>query len=475
MKVEKLEDMVIGWEDIPLDIYTPVSAFLKLKKHGAMFLLESVEKGERIGRYSFIGFGSKEKISLKNNYLKVGRKKILLKGKNAKSIFDGLFKGVNGGELNEIPFTGGWIGYIGYEFVRFLEEIDLREKEKSQFPELLLCKVNKLIVFDHVKNLGKIIISGENVNEGEIKDAIYSIRNALLSKAILKETSKIKIGKLSSLTQSISEEDFLEKVHKTKEYIKNGDIFQAVISIRFDGETSADPFEIYRALRILNPSPYMFYLGFRDFQLLGSSPEPHVKVMGDSISIRPIAGTRRRGKTMKEDFALESELMTNEKEKAEHVMLIDLARNDLGKICVPGSVNISEKMTIEKYSHVMHIVSQVDGKLCEEKTFFDILQATFPAGTVTGAPKLRAMEIIDEMEPAERGPYAGVVGYVSFNGNIDLCIGIRMIIFRKGKFSLQAGAGIVDGSIPSNEYKEIKNKIRGVQEAIIKAEERRFL
>ncbi|MGQ9617938.1 MAG: anthranilate synthase component I [Candidatus Aminicenantia bacterium] len=475
MKVERLKGMVIGWEDIPLDIYTPVSAFLKLKRNGAMFLLESVEKGERMGRYSFIGFEPEEKIFFKDNHLKIGKKRILLKRENAKSVFDAIFKRFDGEELNETVFTGGWIGYIGYEFVRFLEEIDFRGKEKSQFPELLLYKANKLIVFDHAKNSGKIIISSENMRDRDIEDAIFSIKNALFSKPIIGETSKRKIGKVSSLTPSISEDDFLEKVQRTKEYIKNGDIFQAVISIRFDGETSSDPFEIYRALRILNPSPYMFYLDFQDFQLIGSSPESHVKVLKDFISIRPIAGTRRRGKTKEEDSALERELITNEKEKAEHVMLIDLARNDIGKISVPGSVRVKENMAIEKYSHVMHIVSQVDGKLSEGKTFFDILQATFPAGTVTGAPKLRAMEIIDEMEPAERGPYAGVVGYVGFNGNIDLCIGIRMIIFRKGKFSLQAGAGIVDGSIPSNEYKEIKNKIKGMQEAIIMAEEGRFL
>jgi len=472
MEIKKLKERVICWEEIPLDIDTPVSAFIKLRDIGAKFLLESVEKGERVGRYSFIGLEPEEEIILCKDRIKFNGRKIKFSKEEAKSIFDELLNEKMDFDLNNIVFTGGWVGYIGYEFVRFLEEIDLRKR--AQFPDLFFLKTNKLIVFDHVKNTGKIIVGGSALRNDEFEKIIEDIKTHLIS--------QIKIGKREKfpalsrfLTQSVAKEEFLRKVERTKGFIKNGDIFQAVLSIRFEGETSAEPFEIYRALRILNPSPYMFYLDLGEFQLIGSSPESHVKVEKKIVSIRPIAGTRRRGRNRREEKELENELINNEKERSEHIMLIDLARNDLGKICVPGSVNIPEKMTIEKYSHVMHIVSQVEGILSEGKTFFDILKATFPAGTVTGAPKLRAMEIIDEMEPVGRGPYGGVVGYLGFNGNLDLCIGIRMIIYRKGKFFLQAGAGIVDGSIPENEYREIENKMKGMHEAIIIAEEGRFL
>lgn len=472
MEIERVKEKMIGWEEIPLDTDTPVSAFLKLRKIGATFLLESVEKGERIGRYSFIGLEPEEFITIKDDILLKNEERIFFKKEKAKFIFDEIFSERYPISLDSIVFTGGWAGYIGYEFVRFLEDIDL--KKKSVFPEIFLYKVNSLVIFDHVKNTGKILVMADNSKDRKIKEKIHSIKDSLCSGLRQTRAKKVILSE-RILNQSISKEEFLKKIERTKDYIRNGDIFQAVLSIRFEGKTSAHPFEIYRALRILNPSPYMFYLDFKDFQIIGSSPESHVKLEGERISIKPIAGTRRRGRDREEDIKMERELIRNEKERAEHIMLIDLARNDLGKICEAGSVKITEMMSVERYSHVMHIVSQVEGKIKPEKTFYDILQATFPAGTVTGAPKLRAMEIIDEMEPVERGPYAGVVGYVGFNGNIDLCIGIRMIIYKKGKFYLQAGAGIVDGSIPENEYKEIMNKMKGMQEAIKIAEEGRFL
>lgn len=472
MEIKKLRGRIMGWEDVPLDIDTPVSAFIKLRKNNATFLLESVEKGERIGRYSFIGLEPEERITILGDSLQKSGKEMVFEREKAKFIFDDIFSERFQDEFDSIVFTGGWVGYIGYEFVRFLEEINLNKK--SLFPDLFFFKTQNLIVFDHVKNSVKIIVGGVDLKEKEIKERIQSIKNSLFSKSPKMKRKRIECNG-RNLNQSLSKEEFLKNVGITKEFIRNGDIFQAVLSIRFEGKSSADPFEIYRALRILNPSPYMFYLNFGEFQIIGSSPESHVKVEKGIVSIRPIAGTRRRGRSLEEDLELERELISNEKERAEHIMLIDLARNDLGKICVPGTVVISEKMIIERYSHVMHIVSQVDGKLEKGRDFFDILQATFPAGTVTGAPKLRAMEIIDKMEPVERGPYGGIVGYVGFNGNMDFCIGIRMIIFKKGKFYLQAGAGIVDGSIPENEYKEIMNKMKGMHEAIIIAEEGRLL
>ncbi len=472
MEIKKLNERMVGWTDIPLDIDTPVSAFMKLRKNNATFLLESVEKGERVGRYSFIGLEPEEKITICGNSLRKNDIRMLFEKGNAKFIFDEIFCERYVEPSVPLIFNGGWVGYIGYEFVKFLEDIDLRKK--SKFPEIFLFKTQNLIVFDHVKNTGKIIVGGKNLKEEEIERRIQSTKNALYSE-LPKRKRERNVNHDRALAQNLPKEEFLKKVEMTKDFIKNGDIFQAVLSIRFQGKTSAHPFEIYRALRILNPSPYMFYLDLGEFQIIGSSPESHVKVEEGVVSIRPIAGTRRRGRNREEDIEMEKELISNEKERAEHVMLIDLARNDLGKICVPGTVTISERMAIERYSHVMHIVSQVEGKLNPGKTFYDVLQATFPAGTVTGAPKLRAMEIIDEMEPVERGPYGGIVGYVGFNGNLDFCIGIRMIIYRKGKFYLQAGAGIVNGSIPENEYKEIINKMKGMHEAIKMAEEGRFL
>lgn len=472
MEIKKLDEKILGWTDIPLDIDTPVSAFMKLRKNRATFLLESVEKGERVGRYSFIGLEPEEEITIFGNLIRKNDIQAIFEKRNAKSILDRIFSEKYVEPSVPLIFNGGWVGYIGYEFVSFLEDIDL--SKKSTFPDLFLLKTQNLIVFDHVKNTVKTIVGGKNLKEEEIEGKIQSIKNVLYSE--LPKRKKERAAHYDRvLTQSLSKEEFMKKVEKTKNLIKNGDIFQVVLSIRFQGRTLAHPFDIYRALRILNPSPYMFYLDFGEFQIIGSSPESHVKVEKGIVSIRPIAGTRRRGRNMEEDIELEKELISNQKERAEHVMLIDLARNDLGKICNAGSVNISEKMAIEKYSHVMHIVSQVEGRLCEDKTFYDILQATFPAGTVTGAPKLRAMEIIDEMESVERGPYGGVVGYLGFNGNLDFCIGIRMIIYRKGEYYLQAGAGIVDGSIPENEYKEIMNKMKGMHEAIIMAEEGRLL
>lgn len=474
MELRKFEDRLVGWEDVPLDLYTPVSAFLNLRKRGAVFLLESVEKGEKLGRYSFIGIDPEETIVVEGDTLRAGGREVVIKRDNVKAVLDSILKERCYQTSEEIAFTGGWAGYISYEFVRFFDDLDLKKPE-SLFPQLYLFKVNKLLVFDHVKHIGKILVGGIRLSEKDIEESIASIKSALTSRrAYRSEKRDSEVQFNSSLSSSLSEEEYIKKVIEVKNFIKAGDIFQAVLSIKFKGRTSASPFDIYRALRILNPSPYMFYFDFGRFQIIGSSPESHVKVEKDTVSIRPIAGTRRRGKTREEDLELEQQLINDQKERAEHIMLIDLARNDLGKICLPGSVQITEKMSIERYSHVMHIVSQVEGKLSPNKTFFDILQATFPAGTVTGAPKLRAMEIIDQLEPVERGPYGGVVGYFGFNGNVDLCIGIRMIIYKRGVFFLQGGAGIVFGSNPENEYREVQNKIKGMYEAVKIAEKGGF-
>jgi len=472
MELIRLENRIVSWDDVQLDLHTPVSAYLSLRKQGAVFLLESVEKGDRVGRYSFIGLEPDGAIVVDDGKLWADGREIVLNRDNVKAVLDSILAERGHYLPEEIAFTGGWAGYIGYEFVQFLDELNL-EKKKILFPQLYLFKVNKLLVFDHVKHTGKILVGGNKLKGKDIEEGIASIKAALGRRrdfGRLKKTSEKPLD--SSLKASLSEAEYINKVIKAKEFIKAGDILQTVLSVKFEGMTSAAPFDVYRALRILNPSPYMFYFNFGKFQLIGSSPESHVKVEKDKVSIRPIAGTRRRGKTKEEDNDLEKQLLHDQKERAEHVMLIDLARNDLGKICVPGSVQVSEIMSIERYSHVMHLVSQVKGKLGPNKTFYDLLQATFPAGTVTGAPKLRAMEIIDQLEPVGRGAYGGVVGYLGFNGNVDLCIGIRMIIYEQGIFSLQGGAGIVIGSKPENEYREVQNKIKGMYEAVKSAEER---
>jgi anthranilate synthase component 1 len=471
MEVIKDHGLLVMWEEIPLDLFTPVSAFFKLQKIGARCLLESVERGENLGRYSFIGLSPERKIVVKGSELITTENRRHLTRGTVKEVIDSLLQGQQRLPLDEVPFTGGWAGYIGYDFVNFLEEIDLPEKNNS-FPVLFLYQFNNLLIFDHVKNTGKILLIGEEKEKKEIEEKLNSIREALRFPGDLAPAEFLLESNYSPILQpSLSQEDFVKCVQKAKDYIRAGDIFQVVLSIQFQGGTTASPFDIYRTLRMLNPSPYMFYFDFGDFQLIGSSPEAHMKVTKNKILLRPIAGTRKRGSAPNQELELEKELRTDPKEQAEHVMLVDLARNDLGKVCRPGTVRVSEFMTVEKYSHVMHLVSQVEGELKPDQTFFDLLQATFPAGTVTGAPKLRAMEIIKELEPVNRGPYAGIVGYLSYNGQVDSCIGIRMIVFQKGKFYLQAGAGVVIGSDPQKEYQEVRNKIRGMYQAIKLAEQ----
>ncbi len=477
MEVIDIGSKLVIWEKVPIDLYTPVSAFMLLRKHGAVFLLESVESGEKAGRFSFIGFSAQEKIVIKGNELKIGRDSSPIKKSNIREVWNEVFKYKSVENnfipgLENIPFIGGWAGYISYEFVSFLDEINLRDKDLS-LPLVNFFRTSRLLVFDQVKNTGYLIIIQDRSDEVSAINFISSIKRVLASQLVLSLFNYENSDHSRPLDCSLSFEEFIDRVCRAKEYIKLGEIFQTVLSIKFSGRTEVEPFEIYRALRIINPSPYMFFFDFGCFQLIGSSPESHVKVADEKAIIRPIAGTRRRGKNSLEDVRLEAELLNHKKERAEHIMLIDLARNDLGKICLPGSVVVPEKMKVEKYSHVMHMVSRVEGRLRPGTTFFDIIQATFPAGTVTGAPKLRAIQIIDELEPVSRGPYGGAVGYLSDNGQLDFCIGIRMIICQGSSFEIQGGAGIVFDSVPEHEYKEIRNKIAALVQAVQLAENRR--
>jgi len=479
-KKSKRGNLIPVYREILADLETPLSAFLKLKgKTG--FLLESVEGGEKWARYSFIGSDPSLTIEGKNKSLIIkssaGTKKVVFTDDPLKIISDELkkYKPVI---VPGLPrFFGGFVGYIGYDTVRHFEKLPDNLHKGLDLPDLFLMFTDTLLVFDNMAQTIKVIsnaYTGESSPEDAYKKALKKI-----DIIVKKLEAKVTIPKKSvanpnapktDFTSNFRKKDFKKAVEKTKEYIKAGDIFQTVISQNFEKKVSITPVNAYRALRVINPSPYMFYINTGKCTLAGSSPEILVRVEEGRIHLRPIAGTRKRGSTEEEDIRLEKELMADSKELAEHIMLVDLGRNDVGKVSTAGSVKVTELKTIERYSHVMHIVSNVTGRLADGLDAFDVLRASFPAGTVTGAPKIRAMEIIEELEPTRRGPYAGCVGYFDFSGNMDMCITIRTIIFRKGKAYIQAGAGIVADSDPEKEYVETVNKAKGMFKAIEMAE-----
>ncbi len=437
------------------DIETPVSIFMKVSENEEYaFLLESAEQEASFGRYSFIGTGIIDYCIL----LPEGRIKTLNKQYTPEEFKTPLHFLIpwlreNSQTIKEggLPsFKGGAVGYVGYNYIKYIENIKVNP---SEFPDFYFIIPENFIIFDHVLNQMYIISK-------EPEKVIEKLKTKLSPQ---EEFHTVTTEPLSNFTP----EEFYKAVEKAKQYIIDGDIFQVVISQQFKFKTTLNPFSIYRALRMINPSPYMFYLKFKDLVLLGSSPEVMVKLDNNRGIVKPIAGTRRRGKTIAEDIELEKELLNDEKERAEHIMLVDLGRNDLGRVCKKGTVNVDELMIIERYSHVMHIVSQVSGELRENKTAIDLFEACFPAGTVTGAPKIRAMEIINELEPTPRGPYAGAVAYFSFpdeNGKVimDSGIMIRSFFFKNSEAILQAGAGIVFDSIPEYEYKETINKLNAL-------------
>jgi anthranilate synthase component 1 len=452
--------------EVPADLETPVSAFLKLKGRGARFLLESVEMGEKLGRYSFIGLDSLKNVRIHADRLEIeeGGKtetRPLPPGDPLRVLRDLLaplrirHDGLPG-------LVGGAVGYIGYDYVRFLERLPSLRQDPLGLPLCNFILASTLVVFDHVKHKMLLVCVAGEAPEARLDELARDLRAPLGAEW----TTPRPAARRAEFVSEFPEADFQSAVRKAKEYIAAGDIFQVVLSQRARGELHTDPFQVYRALRILNPSPYMFYLDFGDHQLVGSSPEIHAKLTGREAVLRPIAGTRRRGKTAEEDLALEKELLADEKERAEHLMLIDLARNDVGRCADYGSVRCTELYTIERYSHVMHIVSEVRGRLSEGQDQFDLLAKTFPAGTVSGAPKIRAMEIIEELEPARRGIYGGAVGYLSYSGNADLAIAIRTLVTRGDTIHVQAGAGVVADSRAELEHKECVNKARAVLQAV---------
>ncbi len=457
--------------EVPADLETPVSAYLKLKAHGARFLLESVEMGENLGRYSFIGLDALKNIQVFADKIVVeeagSREELPLQGRNPLDVLRTLMAPLALKHDGLPGLVGGAVGYIGYDFVRFLEKLPSTLPDPLGLPLCNFYLASTVVIFDHVKHK-MLLVSVAAENPRAKLDEVQ----ALLHRPLPAEyTTPRPAAVRARFAHETPEEDYKNAVRKAKEYINVGDIFQVVLSQRASGEISVDPFQVYRALRILNPSPYMFYLDFGGYQLVGSSPEIHAKLSGGEAILRPIAGTRRRGRTPAEDLALEQELLADPKERAEHLMLIDLARNDVGRCADYGSVHCPDLYTIERYSHVMHIVSEVRGRLSAGQDQFDLLSKTFPAGTVSGAPKIRAMQIIEELERVRRGPYAGTVGYFSLNGEMDTCITIRTMIVKGRTAYLQAGAGIVADSDPASEWAETCAKMEVLKRAVAIAEE----
>ena len=466
-KLSQDGNVVPIYREIVADLETPVSAFLKINRGGYSFLLESVEGGERLARYSFIGTEPYRVLTTK------GEDKIDPLPLIAEEL--GRYKIVS---VSELPkFCGGAIGYLSYETVTRFEELPSPDRAPLSLPESLFMFVDTLLIFDHVthkiKVLSHVHLDGDTAEA--YQKAVDKIDNLVerLNQP-LKPSQQMNTATRSTsesrLSSNFSKEGFEKSVLKIKQYITAGEAIQVVLSQRLAQPTVADPFEIYRALRTINPSPYMFFLDFADFYLIGASPEILVRVEDGVVITRPLAGTRPRGKSLAEDAMLEQELRSDEKERAEHIMLVDLGRNDIGRVSEPGTVEVSELMEVERYSHVMHLVTHVQGKLRRDMSAFDALRACFPAGTVSGAPKIRAMEIIAELEPEKRGPYAGAVGYFSFSGNMDMAIAIRTMVVTKGIAYTQAGGGIVYDSVPEREYEETMNKAQALLKALSQAE-----
>lgn len=484
IKLSKHGNVIPVYKEINADLDTPVSSFLKIEKDDYAFLLESVEGREKIARYSFLGskpslvFESKAR-NIRISYPHTGRVHRYVSKTEPLAEIKKLMQEFKAVQIKGLPrFCGGLVGYIGYDTVRFFEDIPDGNPDDLKLPDCLLILTDTILVFDHlnhnIKIVSNIILPKNEALSLNRKQQIY--RKAIkkinrvekhFAHPLLEKKRKQGLGK-SGIESNYNKGEFQDIVKKAKGYIKAGDIIQVVLSQRFKVGIKKDAFDIYRNLRSLNPSPYMFFLKFAGLHLIGASPEMLVRYEDGIVQTRPIAGTRPRGRTEDEDRKLEQELLNDAKEKAEHLMLVDLGRNDLGRVCRPGKVKVSDFMSVERYSHVMHIVSEVKGEVDKRYSCFDCLRACFPAGTVSGSPKIRAMEIIDELENLRRGPYAGCVGYFSFSHNMDTCITIRTIVLRGDLAYVQAGAGIVADSVPEKEYFESVNKAKALIEAIMK-------
>lgn len=480
----KQGNLVPVWKEILADQETPVTAYERVRKYlrqrdnaSHTYLLESVEGGENIGRYSFIGgtprtiiraYGRRVEISSNGNASEVIEDIDPLEAlKQHMAQYSPVLD-----DPSLPPLVGGAVGFLGYDCVsQFEPRIPVIGTDEIGNPDMVFMVTDGLIAFDQVQHKLKIIANAhiEGDAEAAYNRALEQIDD--LCAALETDIPRVLIDSHDTVEplepkSNTTKEEFLGMVEKAQEYIRSGDIIQTVLSQRFEVQNEADSLDVYRALRSVNPSPYMFCLDMGESSLVGSSPEIHVKCEDREVEVRPIAGTRPRGLTADEDVALEKDLLADPKERAEHIMLVDLGRNDIGRVCEYNSVSVPDLMVIERYSHVMHIVSDVTGKLDDEHDEYDVMRVTFPAGTVSGAPKIRAMEIIAELEKSKRGPYAGAVGYFNYNGNFDSCITIRTIILDKDKAYVQAGAGVVADSVPINEYEETRNKARGMMTAL---------
>jgi anthranilate synthase component 1 len=449
--------------DIAADLDTPVSAYLKLAPFRPRFLLESVEGGERLARYSFIGFGDCLEVRLDAAGLVVGG--VHSPRPRSKLEFLDALRGALARaprplpEVPGVPLIGGLVGYTAYDAVRYFERVPGRSLDSTQTPHAHYVAPRSLLVFDHLTRTVALLHDGSEAERQSLRrEVILALRGAV--------PAIIPPGRFSPAIPSLTEEDHAVRVRRVQEYIASGDVYQLVLASRFEGRHEINPFEVYRALRLLNPSPYMYFCELGDITVVGSSPEALVKCHGGFAQLRPIAGSRPRGADAARDSALEAELLADPKENAEHVMLVDLARNDLGRVAIAGSVRVDPYRVIERYSHIMHIVSGVNGRLVPGQDAFDLFAATFPAGTLVGAPKVRAMEIIDELEPVGRQLYGGTVGYFGRHGDMDQAITIRTLVFHGDSYSYQAGGGIVADSSPRAEYDELMAKSAVLRRAL---------
>lgn len=467
--------------DLTADCETPLGAYSKIRKDGPAFLFESIVGGERISRFSFLGSHPRKVIRVFEDEVTITHKDgtvdTLETPEDPLKIVEAEMARYEPVCLPDMPpFTGGAVGFVGHEYVHYVEPtIAKPEDNPLEVPILYYLITDSVIIFDHVRQVLRVCvhahIEGDPAPAYERATAeIVNICEQLEQPLSLAHRALSEPAEVSVPAGNFTKDRFEAAVDRVKEYVRSGDVIQTVLSQRFKKEFTPTPVDLYRALRTVNPSPYMFLMEDPDFSVVGASPEVHVRLTDNTVEIRPIAGTRHRGKDEAEDLALEKDLLADEKERAEHLMLVDLARNDIGRVCEYGSIHVPDYMTIERYSHVMHIVSQVVGTISKDKTAYDLMRATFPAGTLSGAPKVRALQIIAELEQSQRGVYGGALGYFGYEGNHDSCIGIRTAVIKDGHIYIQSGAGVVADSVPENEFMETVNKAKGMLKAVTLAE-----
>lgn len=469
--------------DLTADCETPLGAYSKIREEGPAFLFESIVGGERISRFSFLGANPRKVFRVFEETTTIqhkdGATETVATPADPLQLIESEMASYQPVEMPGMPpFSGGAVGFVGHEFIHSIEPTVPKPAENPlEVPILYYLITDSVLIFDHVRQVLRICVHAHT--DGVDPDEAYGKAAAEIERiySLLEQPRPFghrPFGEPDDVTVpegNFTQSRFEAAVDQVKHYVRAGDVIQTVLSQRFEKEFKPSPIDLYRALRTVNPSPYMFLMEDADFAVVGASPEVHVRLTGDQVEIRPIAGTRHRGKTEAEDLALEKDLLADDKEKAEHLMLVDLARNDIGRVCQYGTIHVPDYMTIERYSHVMHIVSQVVGTIRPECTAYDLMRATFPAGTLSGAPKVRALQIIAELEQSQRGVYGGALGYFGYDGNHDSCIGIRTAVIKDGKIYIQSGAGIVADSVPENEFMETVNKAKGMLKAVSLAEQ----